>query len=303
MISSFARPSLFDAPAAFAGAGPLARRATSTPLVVLTWLAGLAALGAVGCDGEGALSGAPTQVSDAGPLPTTQPGVDAGPPATPIGPRKRTVEARNPFGGPGGNLMADGDFELSYTYVGAQAPWRGFNSAGTGEVGFDFETGGLCRSGLRCAVLRDGMVLLGIGAAAPQQKRVLASAAAKVPAGAACDVVSVYLIDCGSFGVVAELAPRADAPGADGWCSYEDDVSGRDSSLCMYAQTSLDDGQTALLDATVLEPHDGTVPFAAKAAPTVSEATALRLARMRDHLRRKLPFGKAPEPSRPTVAP
>lgn len=291
--------------------------ATSTPAPTLTpgrrsgspsaggaWCSALAlalALPALGCDGEGALAGTPGPDAG-GALPTAQPGVDAGPPETPIGPRKRTIETRNPFGGPSGNLMADGDFELSATYVGAQAPWRGFGGNG-GEVGFDFETGGLCRSGLRCAVLRDGVALYGTGTAAPQLKRVRARLSAKVPVGATCDVVTPLLVSCADFGVLAQLVPQSEAPGADGWCLYEDDVKGRDRAICMYVDANLDDGQTALVDAAVLEPHDGTVPLSAEVAPTISEATALRLARIRDDLRRRRPFGKVPEPPKRPLAP
>ena len=72
---------------------------------------------------------------------------------TPPEPRIRTVETRNPWGGALGNLFVDGDFEFSVVLQGSspQAGWFAFSNNGQGYV--RGETGGLCKSGMRCAVM------------------------------------------------------------------------------------------------------------------------------------------------------
>ncbi|MBW2528823.1 MAG: hypothetical protein JRI23_31900 [Deltaproteobacteria bacterium] len=69
------------------------------------------------------------------------------------GARRRTVMTRNPWGGPPGNLVVDGEFELSVTPSGGQTGWRAFHFSG-GLRELQVETGGVCRGGLRCALLQ-----------------------------------------------------------------------------------------------------------------------------------------------------
>lgn len=74
---------------------------------------------------------------------------------------KRTIEQRSPFGNTTypANLLADGDFE--FTGRTEQMPWLVFpKDSGQGTLNYD--TGGHCRSGIRCAVIAPGDTLVGI---------------------------------------------------------------------------------------------------------------------------------------------
>src|SRR6185295_11284533 len=98
-------------------------------------IAALLACVAAGCSDEDVnpLATAPAPSHPAG---VDDGGFEASPPPVDAGPFRRSVEIRNPLGGPVGNLLADGDFELSTQGDGqtSQTPWRSFTSDGTGEA-------------------------------------------------------------------------------------------------------------------------------------------------------------------------
>ena len=157
----------------------------------------LLSLAVAGCNSGEALSPVPQAIVDAGADAAADAGVDASPPDA--GTVKRTVMTRSPFGGPAGNLLVDGDFEMSTVpQAGAQLGWRAFALDGKTPVNINTETGGLCRSGLRCAVVDPTMQILIRGASAAQGKGNMASGWAKVPSGAYCKVIRPLTVDCGT---------------------------------------------------------------------------------------------------------
>ncbi|APR84833.1 Hypothetical protein A7982_10182 [Minicystis rosea] len=224
---------------------------------------------------------------------TVDAGGDAAPPVVP-GPVKRTVMMRNPFGGRAGNLLVDGDFELStVANPGAQLGWRGFSADGSADREVATETGGLCRSGLRCAVMEPSTLFLIRGAAA-KGKGNIASGWAKVPEGSFCSVVRPMLIGCNTFIVLKQISATKN-PDADGWCHYTASVPEQDNATCVYVETTLKAGTSAILDAFTLGPDDGTVqPLAAEFWAPEPDLAA-RLESLRAHVAATLPLGKKPE--------
>jgi hypothetical protein len=227
---------------------------------------------------------------------TTDGGVvfDAGlPPPADAGVVKRRVMTRSPLGGPAGNLFADGDFELStLPWSGAQVGWRGFDSSGGSTLVVRTETGGLCYSGLRCAIFEPKTIFFLRGTAANGKGNV-ASIRARVPADAKCNAVKASLLTCDSGVLGKSLAPSAE-PDADGWCRYGAVIGEQTSAQCLYLTNNLKNEQFALVDAAVLAPDDGTVlPQSAVPAPLSAEETAA-LARVIDLIHRTTDLGPGP---------
>ncbi|MFT3774637.1 MAG: hypothetical protein QM820_55505 [Minicystis sp.] len=249
----------------------------------LGWLLAIATA-MFGCGGGETLSPVGTEVMDAG--------TDAAPPAGTV---KRTVMERSPLGPPVGNHLFDGDFEFSTVpHAGAQLGARAFSGDGSENRDLAMETGGLCRSGLRCAVMEPSTLLLLRGASA-NGKGNAASAWAKVPEGAVCSVVRPILINCDTFTINKTLGPTTKQAGPDGWCHYAVSISAQDSATCIYVQSTLKEGQTAILDAFTLGPDDGTVqPLAAEFWVPDAE-TVIRLENMRARERATMPLGKPPK--------
>ncbi|MBI4699969.1 MAG: hypothetical protein HY744_02190 [Deltaproteobacteria bacterium] len=220
---------------------------------------------------------------------TTGSGAGGAAPLPEAGVLKRTVELRSPFGGPPGNLLVDGDFEFSAVPEGwhPQLGWRGFNNKPE-EVNIRYETGGLCRTGLHCAVLEPGVMFFGRGTSA-DGTGMMASMFAKVPAGSKCQVVRAYTVGCDAMGGVAFLKRVASAPGPDGWCEYRAAIKASDSATCLVVDSTLEEDGLALVDSARLEPDTGTVP---KVATTeqLSPADAARLRRTMEWIRRRTPF-------------
>lgn len=265
-----------------------ADRARARALVAIAISAALAA----GCGGEDL---APNPVPLAG---EAKPGATApdypDPPDASAGPFKRTVMLRNPLGGPANNLLADGDFDFSTEPEGAggQLGWRGFSGDGQSLHRVRAETGGLCRSGLRCGVLEPDMILFGRGAAAAG-KGLVASGWAKLPEGSDCETVDWKLVVCDS---PAGFKPmKADGPAdAAGWCHYTALLPEKEQAQCIYITSSLPEGATALIDAAVLAPDDGTVT-AKQAELWVPTAEAVAgLEAVQRSIRSRMRFGDLP---------
>ena len=247
-----------------------------------------ASLAIFGCSTEEKLAPAPTApvtIADAGPDAPADAGPDAdasAPPDVDAGTARRTVMTRSPFGGPVANHFADGDFELSTSGGTGQYGARAFRVGGNGSgVDFAVETGGLCRSGLRCAVFAPKTAFLLRGVAAALDKGNVVSFWAKVPATKTCAVVSGLMLTCDTLQTGHALKATTPGPNAAGWCSYSSRLAISPSALCLYIQSKLVNDETALLDSAVMGPDDGTVlPQAAEffvpTAELVEELSAVR---------------------------
>lgn len=256
------------------------------PCATLAFLAGFGVLGALGCSVDEGLSAVPQPAAP--PTQTATPPADDPPKVNPQPSKKRVVLTENPFGGPLGNLLADGDFELSTVRPGGipQLGWLGFDSSS--ERAVKTETGGICRTGLRCGVLESGMFLLAKGAAAPNDAEHLMTAWVAVPEGAECDLMTLYALDGNTFATIRRLKPVASGPVEGPWCRYEASFAGRDSAVYMYIDSNLAPGQLALIDSAVLAPNDGTVPSNAGSFEQPPAPQLQRLAFARKRIRDRL---------------
>jgi hypothetical protein len=150
------------------------------------------------------------QVQPPTPPVTTEAGVPA--PASPT----RTVGHRSPFGDAfqSDNMMVDGDFEI--TGRGDQAPWQVFT---TSQQTLNYETGGHCRSGVRCAIIVPSDALVGY-MTSPSNESFEIRAYAK-PDGGHCADAQVYSFDVVNNNINGSASPTTQLPDADGWCFYD----------------------------------------------------------------------------------
>ena len=157
------------------------------------------------------LAACSTDQTQAPPTPalTTEAGVPA--PASPT----RTVGHRSPFGDAfqADNLMVDGDFEL--TGRNDQAPWIVFNN---GQQTLSYDTGGHCRSGIRCASIGQGDALIGFMASPMNEDFVIRLYAR--PDGGHCHDAQVFVFELASNVISASATPTTTTLDADGWCFY-----------------------------------------------------------------------------------
>jgi hypothetical protein len=227
------------------------------------WLGLWAAAALLACNSEYGLDPAPRMGAEGDDRP------EVGAPATPQASKRRML-VRSPMGGPPGDLLVDGDFEFSVTVGGhgLQTGWRAF--AGVNETALRSETGGLCRSGLRCVAMGSGMLMLGQGTAADDLPMV-ASLWSKPPAGRDCGAVGASLFVCDDLNDSAELLPDSSEPGADGWCHYRRLFPRRDAAMCMFLDANVPPGDVVLVDAASLVPANGTVPLSG--APPLGSAS------------------------------
>jgi len=127
----------------------------------------------------------------------------------------RTVGHRNPFGDAfqSDNLMVDGDFEL--TGRNDQAPWIVFTDS---QQTLNYETGGHCRSGIRCAIIVQNDALVGYMTSPPNESfqiRVYGK-----PESGHCADVQVFSFDVVQNAINGSASPTTQLPDADGWCFY-----------------------------------------------------------------------------------
>jgi hypothetical protein len=254
-----------------------------------------------GCRSDGTLAPAPRPEGSAG---VTTGGAEPTPPSGTSGlvPR-RTVGTRVPWGGPPGNLLVDGDFEHSIVPEGqgGQLGWFAFTTTNLADAYLRGETGGVCKSGLRCAVLAPGTFLYGRGTS-DKDVGLLAGIWAKPPAERPCRVVHPYLVQCNATVITGgDLAPVAAEPDADGWCEYRGAAAPITASMCMVVEAQLLPGETALVDAATLLPSDGKAPLPAL-GPLGSDRAA-RLAAVAARIRARLPFGAPSRPLHPDLGP
>jgi hypothetical protein len=213
----------------------------------------------------------------------------SGPAPTPV----RQVYERNPWGGPANNLLVDGDFELSVPGGTGQYGWVLFTSPST-QGTLVSETGGTCKTGIRCALASAGQILFGRGTAPANMAPSHASVYAKPvtppapdanPASVCNGLFTGAIVECDTSSVVAGLKPAA-APDGDGFCEYSADVPGETVALCMY----LDLKEDAIVDTATLLPTTGAT---AKSAPFEEILVdPERLRQVGDYIRAHRRFGE-----------
>lgn len=131
-------------------------------------------------------------------------------------PAKRTVEVRSPWGTMNGDLVLDGDFELSVQ----TSTW--FDDQGVSLT--SFASGGRCRSGILCAklgansTLSTSPLLTGDGLKAAFHAKIEGACS-----GVTGSVIAVSLSTNSQD--VFDIRAVSDVPEADGWCLYEGHVS------------------------------------------------------------------------------
>jgi hypothetical protein len=164
-----------------------------------------------------------TVIGCAKPAATTPPdGADAGAEADAEATARevvRTVETRSPFGNLDvpDNLLLDGDFE--FTGRSGQMPWLAFG--GTGQGTLNFATGGICRSGIRCAAVAPGTEMIG-WMASPKSGGMNVSLWAKPPSGN-CGDLRAFITDIEGESDGDGLRAETPQAAASGWCRYEVD--------------------------------------------------------------------------------
>lgn len=217
--------------------------------------------------------GKPEPQGIAPPVPTQS--IDTGPTPSVV----RTVGFRNPFGDDlhPDNLMLDGDFEL--TGRSGQTPWIAASGNGSGLT-LAYETGGRCRSGIRCGHMPAGSILLGHLATPPAGKlyvRVWGK-----PEAEKCSDLSAALFDSTTNQTLGSAAAQAIVPDENGWCLYE----GVFASLPLHSPALyLRAKQGVTVDAALALPTTGSKPLLA--GPPISRAEELVLARLTTALRQR----------------
>jgi hypothetical protein len=260
--------------------------AIASSLVIASSLAGLL----VACGNE-TIKPAPV---DASTTTTSTGGSGGSEPEPPKGTPIRSVETRSPWGGVPGNLLVDGDFEFSVVIEGSQPQAGWFAFGNFGRANLRGETGGLCKSGLRCAVMSDDQALFGQGTSA-RDSAMIAGLWAKLPAGYDCNAIAYDILRCSSFFSVAAIPPVSEQPDADGWCEYRGMVNAQPSGACVFIENTLAEGDVALVDLATLLP----VATAEKMQPgrkaqrggKVPAARAARGRKIAEAVRRQRRFG------------
>lgn len=241
-----------------------------------------------GCAGEEILAPVPGDGGQGGGGTTsaTSTGATTTTGSTGAGTPVREVFVRNPMGDQIGNLLADGDFELSITSNPGQQGWTFYGFQGA--AGMQGETGGLCRSGLRCAVLPPGGTLFGRGTAAPDRAPMQGEVWVKPVAGGDCGSITLYALSCDAFDVLGQPTVAADAE-ADGWCPRRFPIDPSPTGVCLYMEN--DGAGAVLVDQASVRQREGE-DDTQRSAPFVRPATRARMDRLKEHLRRTLPLGQ-----------
>ena len=180
---------------------------------------------------------------------------------------KRRIEQRNPFGNVAAadNLLWDGDFEWRATFA-SQYGWYASPSTQFAQLGLPpLEMGARCRSGIKCARLDRGWVILGLGVAS---ERSLNISVWGKPEDALCNQVSVLLLSQSNSEAALEVPAESDAPAADGWCHYALLAPERASATFLFIQNA-GSGQLIVDDAVITPAVEGqdVLPASLRIAP------------------------------------
>lgn len=217
------------------------------------------------------------------PVPTQE--VDSG--EAPASSVVRTVSYRNPFGDVGhpDNLALDGDFEFSGR--SGQTPWIAASGNGAG-LPLDYETGGHCRSGVRCGHMQAQSILLGTVATPPAGK-LYVRVWAKPDAGK-CSDLSVALFDSTTNQSAGSAAAQSPAPDDTGWCTYEAVVPSIPLHAPLLYLKSKE--QAVTVDAVVVLPTTGPKPLLA--GPPISKTEEALVGKLAAAMRQRGEPQKAP---------
>lgn len=206
----------------------------------------------------------------------------------------REVFVRNPWGGtPPNNLLVDGDFEFSITTGDGQYGWILIDENSGATLPLDTETGGLCKSGLKCGLAPSGTILFGRGTAAADLAPMRATMFVHptTPPEEGADLVKyckaaidAYVISCDSFDIVSHLT-AVGSPDDKGWCEYGIDVPGSLGSVCIYGTMM----KSSLVDACTLLPS-GAPPDAPTAHALTKGTDAMK--RVGERIRSRMRFDR-----------
>lgn len=258
------------------------------PITLVTLAVLAAACGEIVPQSQGS-SGQPAEQMP--PVPPLDAGeLDAGPDAAPP---KRVVESRNPYGNiDPANLMLDGDFEFSGRQ--GQMPWLSFASA---QTTLDFETGGLCASGVRCAMLGKGTVLFGWMTSPKAGSEIDVTLKLRTLRGdpktevGSCPEprVNVYVIDIENPEAVERVKIDRDIAPINGYCTYHSVVGAlpyASPGIYVESQTTVSK-DVLLLDQVVAVPAAPNAKTSrALAVEPISAASKAQVARVSDWIRK-----------------
>jgi hypothetical protein len=262
-------------------------------LKTATLLALVVGVSAIGCSDE-RLSPVPVSstVPSSGGAGVGGSGGEGG--APPEVPRVREVFIRSPLGSPIDNLFADGDFELSIVpedRTGGQFGWIALRMSGAPETILG-ETGGLCRSGLRCGRLEANRILFGRGTSSATGSAHSMSIWVKPlqpRAEGPCELGSFYAIACETFDVLRSLK-ETELPDENGWCQLSASVPEANGAICLYGELAAD----ALVDNATLLAEERPEPLPQPLPVALPAERAERMVQIREILRAKTPFTKGP---------
>jgi hypothetical protein len=216
---------------------------------------------------------------------------------------KRTVSQRAVLGHAlPGNLIFDGDFELTRGQDKALSPWLGSDSTGQ-SIDVALETGGLCRSGLLCGRLKSNETGIALGASARGLGMDVSVQIRPLGAAPTCDKIAVGLVSCvslfsGTSGQInLDLGLTAATPDAQGWCQFQGQIGPQIEGACLVVQNQTADD--LLVDDAVVSASTAPPP------PTAlgSKAPSPRARRATEALQRALPALRARLQRAPEVGP
>ena len=217
-------------------------------------------------------------------LPAPLPSIDPPPAAGPL----RTVGYRNPLGNTRvvDNLMADGDFEL--TGRTGQMPWQAFDK--NGQITLDYDSGGRCRSGVRCGSFTKGQNLIGFFAF-PDTGNVAVTLYGKPETGK-CSDLRAYVYDLTGTASATALVQLASTPDVTGWCTYTGVAKGLAK---LEPVLYLDDvGGRILIDEAVALPVSGKLMLEGVPPPPPDGAMLVRAHDIAEWIHRNRPYGAPP---------
>ena len=212
-------------------------------------------------------------------------------PAAPRFAPTRTIEQRSPFGNTTypANLLVDGDFE--FTGRTEQMPWILFGQ-GQGQTPLRFETGGRCRSGIRCALMDRGETLLGF-VASPKTVGMRVSLWV-LPLSGVCHDVRVAMVDLGSQEKRTEIPSETEHAASDGWCHFSGATPNfADKEPVLFVDIDPKTTMGARIDDGLVMPTD--VPPGKLLAPRpLSSAELQRAAVIAEYIQTHRRYGRPP---------